>query len=207
MLKNEVYSAIKTRIITQEMEPGCRVNEKELMAEYDIGKTPLREVFFRLQREGLIRRFPRSGTIVSPIDFTELREAAEIRLVLEGLVGELACKRISDERLDELCGQTDHLDDLMREGVRSNYIITESKLHSMLYEAARNGKLVQTITEQQSIFARMWFSVDRTSIDLAGQVRDWRSICKALRKRDAQRVAKLNQEHFSTFYNTFKKLF
>jgi len=206
MLKDDVYSAIKTRIITQDMQPGSRINEKDLMAQYNIGKTPLREVFFRMQREGLIRRFPRSGTIVSPIDFTELRESAEIRLALEGLVGELACRHITAEQLERICRFTDLLDVQIQKGLRDEYIITESGLHALLYESAHNGKLVQTITEQQSLFARMWFSVKRTDLDFAGQVNDWRGICEALQKRDAERVATLNKEHFSTFYNSFKTL-
>ena len=95
MLKDSVYNAIRTRIITQDLPPGSRINEKQFMDEYGIGKTPLREVFFRLQYDGLIRRFPRSGTIVAPLDFGELRDAAEIRLALEGLVGDLAAKLIT----------------------------------------------------------------------------------------------------------------
>lgn len=205
--KDEVYDAIKTSIIIQEMRPGMRINEKELMAKYDIGKTPLREVFFRLQREGLIRRFPRSGTIVAPIDFAEIREAAEIRLALEGLVGELACNNITDDELEELRRHIDLLEEAARGGVRGEYVITESQLHALLYQATHNSKLVQTITEQQSLFARMWFSVLRTSRDLGNQVKDWRSLYKALRAKDREKVIRINKEHFSTFYKSFKTTF
>lgn len=59
------------------------------MAQYNIGRTPLREIFTELQREELIQRFPRSGTIVAPMDFNQLKEATEIRIPLEGVVGEL----------------------------------------------------------------------------------------------------------------------
>ena len=47
LFKDNVYNAIRTRIIVQDLPPGARINEKQLMDEYGIGKTPLREVFFR----------------------------------------------------------------------------------------------------------------------------------------------------------------
>lgn len=207
MNKDEVYDSIKTRIIIQKLQPGSRINEKELMEEYGIGKTPLREVFIRLQLEGLIRRFPRSGTIVAPIDFGELREAAEIRLALESLVGELAAKHITDKQLAVLKKHIDLLEKTSREGIQDKYIITETQLHFMMYDATRNNKLKQTIAEQQGIFSRMWFSIDRSAADLVPQVTDWRNIYKALQKRNTALVVKINVEHFSTFYNHLKTIF
>ena len=207
MLKDNVYNALRTRIITQELPPGARINEKKLMEEYKIGKTPLREVFFRLQYDGLIRRFPRSGTIVAPIDFGELREAAEIRLVLEGLVGDLATRLITAEQLAAICRHTDLLELTSRSGVHAEYVITESQLHGMLYAATGNEKLRQTITEEQSIFSRMWFSIERTPGDLSAQVADWRNICAALAERNARRVVQINKQHFRTFYNHLKAMF
>lgn len=207
MLKDSVYDSIKTRIIVQELPPGSRINEKELMEEYNIGKTPLREIFFRLQYDGLIRRFPRSGTIVAPIDFVELRDAAEVRLVLEGLVGDLAARNITAEQLSALHKHIDLLEETTKGGVSDKYVITESELHQMLYSATCNNKLHQTIIEQQSVFARMWFSIERTAPDLSGQVRDWRNIYAALLARDAKRVVQLNKQHFKTFYNFLKTMF
>ena len=207
MLKDSVYNAIRTRIITQDLPPGSRINEKQFMDEYGIGKTPLREVFFRLQYDGLIRRFPRSGTIVAPLDFGELRDAAEIRLALEGLVGDLAAKLITVEQLEAMRRHTDLLERTSREGVHAEYVITEAQLHGMLYAATRNEKLRQTITEQQSLFSRIWFSIERTPGDLEPQVADWRNICAALAERDARRVVQINKQHFKTFYNHLKAIF
>lgn len=207
LFKDNVYNAIRTRIIVQDLPPGARINEKQLMDEYGIGKTPLREVFFRLQYDGLIRRFPRSGTIVAPIDFGELREAAEIRLALEGLVGDLAARLISAEQLAAMRRHTDLLEHTSREGVHAEYVMAESQLHGMLYAATHNEKLWQIIAEQQSLFSRIWFSIERTPGDLAPQVEDWRNICNALAVRDARLVSKINKQHFKTFYNHIKALF
>ena len=101
-LKEDVYKNLKYRIIMKQLEPGSVMNEKSLMEEYGIGRTPLREIFIRLQNEGLIQRFPRSGTIVAPMDFNQLKEITAIRIPLEGVVGELVVDRISEKQIGRL---------------------------------------------------------------------------------------------------------
>lgn len=207
MLKERVYQSIKNRIIVQDMKPGDRLNEKELMEEYDIGKTPLREIFFRLQHDGLIRRFPRSGTIVAPIDFKELRDAAEIRLALEGLVARLAARRVTSAVLEKMESLIRIMEDNAAAGVNEEFISAETSLHTLLYDTADNKRLKDFITEQHSLFARMWFSTERTHPDLMGQIADWKKLYKALREGDENKADKVNRMHFDTYYTHLKSVF
>ena len=91
-LKKKVYEDIRYRIITQDLPPGELLKEKELMTYYGIGRSPLRDIFIELQREGLIRRIPRAGTWVAPLDMNFVKQIAEVRIALEGLAGELLQK-------------------------------------------------------------------------------------------------------------------
>ena len=100
--KAEAYQSIRLRIITHDLPPGELLNEKSLMKEYQIGRSPLREIFIELQRDGLIQRFPRSGTFVTPIDLHLFKQIIEIRVNLEGLAGALAAERITEAELDVL---------------------------------------------------------------------------------------------------------
>jgi DNA-binding GntR family transcriptional regulator len=201
-LKESVYQGIKRKIIMQDLKPCERINERELMEEYQIGKTPLREVLLRLQHDGLIRRFPRTGTIVSPIDFKELRDAAEIRLELEVLVGRLAVKRVTAQALLQMQNFLHKLEEALLKGVLSDdFIVAETSLHTLLYKLTDNNKLISIITEQQSFFARLWFSAERSGLDLRGQVDDWIQLVDALNNQDEERAIQVNRDHFFTFYN------
>lgn len=207
MLKERVYQSIKNRIIVQELKPGDHLNEKELMEEYDIGKTPLREIFFRLQHDGLIRRFPRSGTIVAPIDFKELRDAAEIRLALEGLVARLAVRRMTPAVLKDMQALIQIMVEHSQNGVNEDFISAETSLHSLLYDTADNSRLKDFIAEQHSLFARMWFSTERTHPDLVGQIDDWNNLYQAFLSGDEDRAEAVNRAHFDTYYTHLKSLF
>lgn len=207
MLKEHVYQSVKNRIISQELKPGDCLSEKELMEQYDIGKTPLREIFFRLQYEGLIRRFPRSGTIVAPIDFKELRDAAEIRLVLEGLVARLAVRRVTPVVLESMSHFIRIMEENAENGVTEDFMSAEISLHSLLYDTADNKRLKDLITEQHSLFARMWFASKCNHPALIWQIEDWKNLYRALVNSDENEAEAVNRAHFETYYKYLKSLF
>ena len=199
--KDAVYQALRHRLVIQDLKPGARLSEKALMQEYGIGKTPLREVFFRLQRDGLIRRFPRSGTIVAPIDFKELRDIAEVRLSLEGLAAALACRRMTPAVLERMREMVQSMQQELPFGPTEAFLSAETALHATLYSVAGNDKLQGILTEQQSLFARLLASAERSGLALSGQVEDWRELCKALAEKHESRARELNLRHFQGFYN------
>ena len=206
-LKRHVFDSLKVRIITQDLKPGERINEKEVMETYGIGKTPLREVFMNLQRLGLIKRFPRSGTIVAPIDIQELRNASQIRLLLEGLVAELAAERITAAQLAQFKELVDNLTPLAPATELETVVVYDTELHNLLYEVAANDTLTRMIQELQSIYSRFWFSLQFQLGDMQGHIDMWGAIYEALCRHDGQEVKRLLQEHIQDFLNRVKDIF
>ena len=100
--KQIAYEKLRYRIITQQLAPGEQLKDKEIMELYGIGRTPLREVFLELQNEGLIKRVPRAGTWVAPMDLHFLKQVTEIRIGIEGIAGELSAERITENQLSDL---------------------------------------------------------------------------------------------------------
>jgi DNA-binding GntR family transcriptional regulator len=206
MSKDTVYAAIKQHILVGRYRPGDPLNERELMDEYAIGKTPLREVFFRLQSEGLIRRFARIGTIVAPIDTKKVYDVAEIRFYLEGIVARLAVRRISAAALEAMSATLQKMEEVAREENHSAFAAEEAALHNMLYTAAGNVALKEFIEAQYSLFTRIWFSVDRTPVDLTEQLNHWKAICQALRERDEEKAVASNRKHFEVYFDRLKSM-
>ena len=101
-LKEEAYEELRVLIVTNGVAPGDILNEKDLMARLSIGRSPLREILFRLQEENLIKPLPRLGYMVTTVDIFEVRELVELRRELEGYAGFLAAQRITNEQLEDL---------------------------------------------------------------------------------------------------------
>ena len=47
----KAYTQIKKKIVTTEMPPGSVINEAQLMEEFALGRTPIREAIKQLQME------------------------------------------------------------------------------------------------------------------------------------------------------------
>ena len=100
MKKEDAYETLRLRIVTNRVTPGEILNEKDLMAALEIGRSPLREALFRLQEENLVKPMPRLGYLVTTLDLSEMRELIELRRELEGFAGQLAAERISRKGYD-----------------------------------------------------------------------------------------------------------
>lgn len=193
--KDRVYRVLKSKIIMRKLEPGAVINEKSLMEEHEIGRTPLREVCIRLEREGLIRRFPRSGTIVAPMDLDQLKSTNEIRTPLERLVGRLVVERITTEQIDDLRRLLKNAKQLKGEGREQEIVDYDTQLHEFLYEVTANRKLIDIMQELHAIGSRFWFSITYSPEEYQDQLDQWERIVAAVAERDAERAQDLLEEH------------
>ena len=101
-LSQKIFNTLRDKIVFMEYPPGMNFSEKELCKEFKVSRTPLREAFRRLEDMKLVTVIPRYGTYVSQIDINEIRCAFEVKIKLEGLAGQVAAKRITADKLEEL---------------------------------------------------------------------------------------------------------
>ena len=206
--KERAYDDLRFRIITQELPPGELLKEKELMEHYGIGRTPLREILIELHRQGLIRRVPRAGTWVAPLDLDFVKEIAEVRVPLERMAGKLAAERITAEelqRLEDLLAKAESIR-ATREAPLSDLIQTESRFHHVVYAAARNGKLQELLLEFQSITSRLWHRILFTREHLARMFDDQRKMLKLLKEGRGEECGQLMAEHTQAYFNHLNQI-
>jgi len=198
--KKTAYENLRYRIITQDLPPGELLKEKELMSHYSIGRTPLRDIFIELQREGLIKRVPRAGTWVAPMDIGLLKQTMEVRRELEGLAGELAAERILDEQIEELEHIIKIVDDLQsKKDMDEELLGYESAFHSIIYSATCNPKLEEILSELQSVCARFWHHLLFNSKELVELFNNQRSMLEALKKKDKKKCRQIMRDHMPDY--------
>ncbi|MBA7619951.1 HTH-type transcriptional repressor RspR [subsurface metagenome] len=204
--KNRTYENLRYRIITHDLAPMESLTEKELMNHYGIGRTPLREVMIELQRDGLIQRFSRSGTLVAPIDFHLFREIVEIRINLEGLAGQLAAEKITEKQLDALRQILQKVKDLEAKADENldPLMQCEFDFHNIMYESTHNQKLRDILHELHGISARYWHYLVFSSQELLDQFNDHREMMDALEKRDRKSCEYIMRRHIQNFVDKVK---
>lgn len=93
---------LKENIIRLELEPGSSISDREVASQLSLSRTPVREALLELAKSKVIDIYPQKGSVVSLIDYELVEEAYFIRNVLETAVIELACRKASQDSLEEL---------------------------------------------------------------------------------------------------------
>ena len=101
-VQDRVFFALRKRIIDLELRPGTVMSANDVSGMMGVSRTPVREAFIRLEREGLVRIIPQRETIVSRIDMQRVRQEQFLRESLELAALEPFFQKCSREHLDKL---------------------------------------------------------------------------------------------------------
>lgn len=102
MKKDDLYNDLKRQILTMELEPGSSLDETRLSEEYEISRTPLRDVFRRLAGEGYLNIVNNRGASVSPMDHKTLRNFFMTAPMLYAAIGRLAADNAKPAQIDAM---------------------------------------------------------------------------------------------------------
>lgn len=89
-MRDHIRNVIVTRILDNSYEPGMRLKELSLAREFNVSQAPVREALRELEALGLVESERYRGTRVRSADIEELKEAYELRAVLEERAAQLA---------------------------------------------------------------------------------------------------------------------
>lgn len=78
-----VYFSLRKNIVNLNLKPGEALNVKGISEKLGVSRTPVRDAFIKLEKEGLVDVFPQKGTSVSRIDLKRVDEEKFIRESLE----------------------------------------------------------------------------------------------------------------------------
>ncbi|GAA1860121.1 FCD domain-containing protein [Pseudonocardia ailaonensis] len=181
-----IVDQIREAILLCDLAPGYRLeSERELAVTFDASRATVRDALATLEELNLVERKVGNGggTFVLPItsqakvrdpnDLVEkwpaLVETLEFRDWLEPLAAEVACQRISDEKLAEL---TRIVDFSRRPNcTHEEFRTADIHFHLMIAEAAQNSFLSRSIRQirvsMNSLLDLMQFSASVTQQTIA----------------------------------------
>lgn len=203
-LSNRVFKTLRDKIIFMDYPPGMSLVEKELCKNFKVSRTPLREAIRRLEEMNLVTVIPRYGTYVSQVEINEIRCAFEVKIRLEALAGEVAAKRITADKLEELHTLIQGAEELLKEGGARGLIEIDTNFHEIIYESTQNPILQEILINLQSRCARLWNASLSESIPIPEVVGQLKEIYQALKRRDSEKTARLLESHVRHFIDQIK---
>jgi DNA-binding GntR family transcriptional regulator len=192
----EIYNQLRDRILFLEYQSGQILNEKVLADEFGVSRTPLREVLYRLEWEQLVRILPRSGTMVTEIEFHKMMNVFQVRLEIEALAGRLAAEMMTPSHLENLEQLERNCEALVDQRNLKSLAMIDFSLRNILYDAGNNPVLRDISNQLYNLTFRIWFVImgrgDWTEevLALANEIRAIRSVLSRKNSNEAGDVRK-----------------
>src|SRR5271157_4084196 len=130
-----VLRKLENAILSGYFKPRERLVERDLLADFDVSRTVIREVLKILEGKGLVKITPYRGAIVVDLTAEDVEEIFFLRLKLEAIAADLVVKnitRIEIQRLKRLCKELEkHLTE------RTDQMIEkDNEFHRVLFRAS-----------------------------------------------------------------------
>lgn len=155
-LSGDVYDAIFAQLMSLKIPPGARITVDNLVKEFNVSQTPIREALGRLEGEGLVVKQHLIGFRAAPqITRRRFDELYEMRLLLEPHAARAAIAALDPEKLALLgdaagvMARREGKDDRAR---YSNFARLDAAFHDMILAFAGNELIRQTLTFQHTHF-------------------------------------------------------
>jgi GntR family transcriptional regulator of vanillate catabolism len=141
--------SLREQILSGEYRPGERMSELRLVDRIGVSRTPLRLALASLEHEGLLRALPGGGYAVREFTRADIRDAIEVRGVLEGTAARFAAERGASRRdLRALRAINDSVEPLVHLADYESferYVALNELFHARLLKMAGSPLLERTL--------------------------------------------------------------
>lgn len=200
--KDACYQALKTGILTLDLRPGTDLDEASLSAEFDLSRTPLREVLRRLAGEGYVDLRLNRGARVSEMSHTTLRDFFLAAPMIYGAILRLAAENARPDQIAALKATQARFRRVLQDGSARDRALMNSRFHEITGEMAGNIYLLPSFHRLLIDHARISMTFYRPhdpamarNVDDAADQHD--AIIAAIEAGDAAAAAALAIQHWN----------
>ncbi|MFZ0043691.1 MAG: GntR family transcriptional regulator [Solirubrobacteraceae bacterium] len=198
---------LRELIFSGEFAPGERMSELRLVEMIGVSRTPLRLALVELEHEGLLRGLRGGGYVVREFTQADIRDAIELRGVLEGTAARFAAQRSGNRdnlrtlrainaAIEEQVHQTDYQS-------FEHYVELNERFHSRLLVLAKSPMLERALDGIVSlpfagpsaalVFTESLLAASREVLVIAHYQHS--ALIGAIEQRDGARAEAVAREH------------
>jgi GntR family transcriptional regulator, vanillate catabolism transcriptional regulator len=208
------FIGLRELLLRGEFARGERISEIPLAARLGMSRTPIRMALERLAHLGLLHVGATGGFVVREFTIDEVRDAIEVRAVLEGTAARLAAERLNhDTELEPLRRSCDEVARHTQLSISTlgDYMDDNEAFHAAIADLAKSEMLRRMLSHANSLpFAAPSAMVFPTSMLDASEATlaiahvQHRSIVDAIERREGTRAEHLAREHALLAWRAFE---
>lgn len=196
---SELESARVTRVLRDDImlgkrAPGSRLVERDIAAELNVSRLPVREAIRALVGEGIVVARPRSWASVRTFTPRDIQDFAEVREAIETLIFVFAAERYDEAGLTLLREALEREETASEGGDTEAARVAAAEFHHIVTLLAGNDMLNEVI---EVFLTRLRWLFGQHD-DLLRMAAEHREIYDALAARDVEQLRILVPRHLET---------
>jgi GntR family transcriptional regulator, rspAB operon transcriptional repressor len=203
---NRLHARLYADILTGRLRPGETLSETRIAERHGISRTPVREVFQHLAKEGLLRVVPQIGTFVAPINLGAVNASQFIREALECRAVRQAAERITRAQLTELRRQIEQQTSAIATGDHLAFFALDEAMHRHILAIAGHPRVWDLIAAAKTQLDRVRHLSLQDNDWLAMIFRQHRQIVRCIAARDAPGAEQAMQAHLRTVFDAIERI-
>ena len=193
-IREQVYEALKEKIINGEISSGERIVEVDYAKEFGVSRTPLREALRMLEFEGLVNSSEKGGVVVNYISKQDIEEIYKIRITLEKIVFSEIISKHSDDiiNLEILLEETEKI---LENGSYEEIILIFEKFNEEIYKISNLNHVIKLIKNINEYVKRVRILCLKDKNRLRQAFYEHCELVKAFKEKKLEKILKINEKH------------
>ena len=194
-LVEQIEDYLTNAIMEGRLKTGDRLVESELQRKLGVSRTPIREAFRILEKNGLIITIPRKGAYIREITLKDIKENFPVRAWLEGLAAKLAVENMNENDIDTLREKLAGMEEAVKNNDFNMYFKHHNEYHEVFIRASRNDTLIELLKylRQNNLWYRFTYRWHQENFEYALSVHS--RILNLFIDEDEDAVEHLVREH------------
>jgi len=200
---DRILEIIRDRICLLQYRPGAIIREGALAEEFEVSRTPIREVLQKLKSAGLVETRNGVGTIVSERTFDEIKQIYQIRIRLATLIGELTPNSCRQEDVAILEQLLERARAVVNSFDAREYWHIDHEAHFAIGRLIGNAPLSEMWNRYYFQIASFWYQViEAEPLDVSKSlVRELEDLREAVARNDVAAIGYIERNYISYGYN------
>lgn len=197
-LSEKAYKAIKEYILTSDFRnqpPGSKVDEKFLVTQLNMSRTPVREAINRLAAEGFLQVIPYKGVFIAKKTKEEILSILMVRATLEGMAARLATPNFTPEDFAWMRELFAPYRDCVLEEKRFEFSEANMEFHEFILERSECRILIDIAKGLYDQIRLIRFRTSAFASRLQSALAQHLELVETFEKGDSEQAEKLMRSH------------
>ncbi|MEO1920164.1 MAG: GntR family transcriptional regulator, partial [Paracoccaceae bacterium] len=208
-----VYARLREMILTNMLQAGQKLVDRDLAEQLGVSRTPVREALGRMAMMGLVEARSRRGYYVSEYTTEQMSDLYEFRKMLEVEAARLAALNAQPSHLqefDRILADSEKL--VSTPGSFARTVKLDLELHQLIARASGNSSLHQAIRNLlDKVVCFIWVDwVDEATantITIATAHAEHQALICSIKEKDSKAAAETMEAHIEGAKGGLEKLF